>query len=61
MKRVILPEEIREANEAIDAYSARLLEEGHPDSLDGYEQVFEGDRLSKRRLNWANSKASYLR
>ncbi len=35
MKRVILPEEIREANEANEAYSARLLEEGHPDSLDG--------------------------
>ena len=35
MKRVILPDEIREANEANEAYSARLLEEGHPDSLDG--------------------------
>ena len=35
MTRAIWPEEIREANEAIDAYSARLLAEGHPDSLDG--------------------------
>ena len=35
VKRVISSEEVREANEALDACSARLLEEGHPDSLDG--------------------------
>ena len=42
VRDVLTPDEVREANEAIDAYSRQLLERSTDEVKEGKEQVFDG-------------------